>query len=235
MSKRVNFSRHLEVHWLDQVARWSAQGLDKKSLDEHIDRMLEPYVTCKVNRGKTRNQLVNLWFIRPDQIDVAFDQFALSHVSQEEEAPLIVHWGKLVAKNIFFSEVVRFAGRKEKHSDSFTYAQIQKHLVELYGDTETVKRALRSVLKTLVDFQILKRNSNRSYQPRKLNYQVGRKYKSWLLQALMLNKGFSNRSLTDLLDDLVWFPFDFIVPVHDIDATWFELHQQGNTLVLFKK
>ena len=235
MSKRVNFSRHLEIYWLDQTARWSIQGFDKKTVNENIDSMLEPHVTCRVNLGKTRNQLMNLWFTHPNYIDSSFHQFSLDAVHSTDCLPFILHWGLLVAKNVFFSDVVRFVGRRDKHADSFTYAQVQKHLVEQYGDTETVKRALRSVLKTLVDFKIVKRESNRSYQPQKLNLCIERKYKSWLLMALMYNLGASSRSLSDLLDDLVWFPFDFDVGFDEIDTSWFELHQQGNDLVLFRR
>ncbi|WP_219079306.1 hypothetical protein [Vibrio parahaemolyticus] len=48
MSKRVNFSRHIEIQWLDSVAVWVTEGKQKKELDEQIDLMLEPSVTCKV-------------------------------------------------------------------------------------------------------------------------------------------------------------------------------------------
>ncbi|WP_229626013.1 hypothetical protein [Vibrio parahaemolyticus] len=235
MSKRVNFSRHLEIQWLDQTARWVASGLDKATLNENVDRMLEPHIKCKVNKGKTRNQLINLWFSVSSDMSDSFQNKAIEFVKSSDELPLSLHWGQLVAKNVFFSDVARFVGRKLKHGDSFTYAQAQKHLVELYGDTETVKRALRSALKTLVEFRLVSRESNRSYSVNKLEMYVDTRYKSWLLLALMYNQGFHNRSLSNLLDDLVWFPFDFSVSFNEIDALLFELHQQGNELVLFRK
>lgn len=51
----------------------------------------------------------------------------------------------------------------------------------------------------------------------------------------MQNRGTSSRSVLDLLDDLVWFPFSFTLSVNEIDQSLFELHQQGNNLVLFRK
>ncbi len=235
MSKRVNFSRHIEIKWLDQVAEWVAQGYEKKELDELVDLMLQSSVSCKVNRGKTRNQLINLWSSHSDSITHSFNQFAIDDVAKSDHPDFVLHWGLLIAKNNFFADVVRFVGRRGKHGESFTYSQVQKYIVELYGDTETVKRSLRSVLRTLVDFKILVRQSNRAYETQKLNCRVETKYKSWLLQSLIYNQDFRSRALTDLLDDLVWFPFTFAVSVNELETTWFDLHQQGNEVVLFKK
>lgn len=235
MSKRVNFSRHIEIQWLDSVAVWVTEGKQKKELDELIDLMLEPSVTCKVNRGKTRNQLTKLWSPNSDDVTESFTQFAIEAVLGSERPDFVLHWGMLVAKNNFFADVVRFIGRREKHAEVFTYAQVQKNIVELYGDTETVKRGLRSVLKTLVDFRVLERQTNRTYKAHKLEHKVESKYKSWLLQSLMYSQRYRSRSLTYMLDDLVWFPFVFSVSVNELETTWFDLHQQGNDLVLFKK
>lgn len=235
MSKRVNFSRHIEIQWLDSVAVWVAEGKQKKELDEQIDLMLEPSVTCKVNRGKTRNQLTKLWSPKSDDVTESFTQFAIEAVLGSERPDFVLHWGMLVAKNNFFSDVVRFIGRREKYAEVFTYAQVQKNIVELYGDTETVKRGLRSVLKTLVDCRVLERQTNRTYKAHKHEHKVESKYKSWLLQSLMYNQRYRSRSLADMLDDLVWFPFVFSVSVNELETTWFDLHQQGNDLVLFKK
>ncbi|WP_407332322.1 hypothetical protein [Enterovibrio sp. 27052020O] len=234
MPKRVNFSRHLEKHWLDQVAIWSSQGFGKAELNENIERMLEPYVHCKVNRGKTRNQLTNMWF-DASKVDENWQKRAIDFVQQNDDVPFILHWGMLIAKNVFFADIVRFIGRKSKHNDYFTYGQAQKHIAELYGDTETVKRALRSVLKTLVDFQIILREKSGSYKPQVTGYEIEKKYKNWLVVGLMQNRGTSSRSVLDLLDDLVWFPFSFTLSVNEIDQSLFELHQQGNDLVLFRK
>lgn len=235
MSKRVNFSRHIEIQWLDSVAVWVAEGKQKKELDELIDLMLKPSITCRVNRGKTRNLLTKLWSPNSNGVTESFAQFAIEAVLDSEYPDFLLHWGMLIAKNNFFSDVVRFIGRREKHSEVFTYAQVQKNIVELYGDTETVKRGLRSVLKTLVNFKIIERQRNRTYKAHRLEYKVETKYKSWLLQSLMYNQRYRSRSLADMLDDLVWFPFVFSVSVNELETTWFDLHQQGNDLVLFKK
>lgn len=235
MSKKVSFSRHIELQWLDSVAKWVAEDKEKKELEEQIDLMLLPSINCKVNRGKTRNQLTKLWFSSSDNIDSTFEQFAINTVKDSKHPDFLLHWGMLVAKNNFFADVVRFIGRREKHSDPFTYAQAQKKIVELYGDTETVKRSLRSVLKTLIDFNVLERKSNGTYKALSVGHDIPSNHKSWLLQSLMYNQDFQSRSLTDLLDDLVWFPFVFSVSVNELETTWFDLHQQGNELILFKK
>jgi hypothetical protein len=235
MSKRVSYSRHIETHWLDQTALWVAEGLNKQELHDKINSMLSPLINCKVNLGKTRNQLTSLWFDKSDNISNEFSEFAVEYVKESHDIPLVIHWGLLIAKKKFFADVARFIGRNSKLNDSFTYAQVQKRMVELYGDTETVKRGLRSVLKTMVDFGVLLRSNSRSYQVNKNDLAVPNKLMNWLLCALLFSEDVMSRTLSDIIDDAVWFPFELDVQPEDVDKQWFEVHQQGYDLMLFRK
>jgi len=235
MSKRVNYSRHIEAHWLDQTALWVAEGLNKQELHDKINSMLSPLINCKVNLGKTRNQLTSLWFDKNENVSSEFSVFAVEYVKESHDIPLVIHWGLLIAKKKFFADVARFIGRNSKLNDSFTYAQVQKRMIEMYGDTETVKRGLRSVLKTMVDFGVLLRSNARSYQVNPNNLTVPNKLMNWLLCALLFSEGVMSRTLSDMIDDAVWFPFDITIEPEDIDKQWFEVHQQGYDLMLFRK
>jgi hypothetical protein len=108
-------------------------------------------------------------------------------------------------------------------------------MIEMYGDTETVKRGLRSVLKTMVDFGVLLRSNARSYQVNPNNLTVPNKLMNWLLCALLFSEDVMSRTLSDIIDDAVWFPFDISIQPEDIDKQWFEVHQQGYDLMLFRK
>ena len=235
MSKKVSFSRHLEKHWLDQTALWVAQDLDAKALSEKIDRLVSSTINCKVNLGKTRNMLTNVWCVKPKHVSEQFQRFAVDQVTHDCDIPLSLHWGVLIAKNKFFADVARFIGRNSKLNASFTYGQAQKRIVELYGDTETVKRHLRSVLKTLVEFGVIVRGNKRDYSVVSEKLTIPTTMNNWLLTALLNSEDVNSRSLSDLLDDAVWFPFNFNVQFNDISTQWFELHEQGNDLILFKK
>jgi hypothetical protein len=235
MSKKVNFSRHIEQHWLDQTALWVAGKLNKQELHDQINSMLANSINCKVNLGKTRNQLTSIWFNQKDNVLEDFQKFALEQVKDCHDIPLALHWGLLIAKNKFFADVSRFIGRTTKLNPSFTYAQVQKRMVELYGDTETVKRNLRSVLKTLVDFGVLKRGPARAYQASARKFTIPNNLNSWLLYALLVSEDVRSRSLSDITDDAIWFPFELDIRSEDVDKMWFELHQQGNDLMLFRQ
>lgn len=235
MSKRVNYSRHIEAYWLDQTALWVAEGLNKQELHDKINSMLSPLINCKVNLGKTRNQLTSLWFDKNDNVSNEFSEFAVEYVKESHDIPFVIHWGLLIAKKKFFADVARFIGRNSKLNDSFTYSQVQKRMVELYGDTETVKRGLRSVLKTMIDFGVLLRSNARSYQVNQINLAVPNKLMNWLLCALLFSEDAMSRTLSDIIDDAIWFPFELDIEPEDIDKQWFEVHQQGYELMLFRK
>lgn len=235
MSNKVSFSRHLEKHWLDQTALWVSQDLEPEAVAEKINNLVATTVTCKVNLGKTRNILSNLWCSRAENISERFQQFAVQQAGCNCDIPLSLHWGLLIAKNKFFADIARYIGRNSKLNESFTYAQVQKRIVELYGDTETVKRHLRSALKTLVEFGVISRGSSRNYSVASTRLSVPASLNNWLLTSLLYSEGVNSRSLNDLLDDAVWFPFEFDIHFNDLSEQWFELHQQGNDLILFKK
>lgn len=235
MSKRVNYSRHIETHWLDQTALWVAEGLNKQELHDKINSMLSPSINCKVNLGKTRNQLTSLWFDKNESAGNKFSIFSVKYIKENNDIPLVIHWGLLIAKKKFFADVARFIGRSSKLNDSVTYAQVQKRMVELYGDTETVKRGLRSVLKTMVDFGVLLRGNARCYHVNPNKLAVPNKLMNWLLYALLVSDDVTSRTLSGSIDDAVWFPFEFDIQAEDVDKHWFEFHQQGHDLMLFRK
>lgn len=235
MVKKVNFSRHVEVFWLNQTALWAAEGLTKPEINDKINLMLSSQINCKVNLGKTRNQLTSLWVDSDELIKADFTETAVNLVHEYEELPLALHFGLLVAKKKFFADVVRFIGRHSKLNEYFTYAQAQKKVVELYGDTETVKRSLRSVLKTLVELGFIQRSDNRNYVVAKQKLSVPKNLKNWLLSAVLYSENARSRTLSDLLDDAVWFPFEFYIDPAEIDKNLFEIHHQGNDEMLFLK
>lgn len=235
MVKKVNFSRHMEVLWLNQTALWAAEGLTKPEINRKINQMLSSQINCKVNLGKTRNQLTSIWLDSGDSVDQEFTNTAINLVSKYEELPLALHLGLLIAKKKFFADILRFIGRHSKLNDSFTYAQAQKKTVELYGDTETVKRSLRSALKTMVELDLIQRSSNRSYVVNKHKHMVPNELKNWLLTAVLYSEKATSRTLNDILDDAVWFPLDYHVAPSEVDKSLFEIHHQGNDEMLFLK
>jgi hypothetical protein len=232
MQKSVSFTRHVNHYWLDQTAHWVASEIGYTEINNNIEKLLEQSIRTKENRRKARNLLTSLW---KNPTNVNFQKFALNNIRQSDEINLAVHWGILISRKPFFADVARFIGRTCKLNDSFSYAQVKKRITELYGETESAKRGLRAVLKTMGELGVLERVDGAIYNVRILQNEVPPELRCWLILAAMIGENVNSRLLSDSLDDAIWFPFDFDIQLESVDKQWFELHQQGHDIMLFRK
>jgi hypothetical protein len=68
----------------------------------------------------------------------------------------LFHWGLSLAAYPFFKVVVETAGRLLTLQGSFTGAQAQRRVREIFGERETVTRAAQRVLRSLADWGVIR-------------------------------------------------------------------------------
>jgi len=235
MKKFTSFSRHVDRVWLEYTLSFVAHGADKSSLNHGLEQFLQPSIATIENRRKARNLLVSIWAVRADTKYEQFDRLALELYRKTEQSTLSLQWGMLVARKPFFAAVARFIGRYSKLNDSFQYAQVNKRMCELYGETESTSRATRAVLKTMQELGALMKNENGSLYLATTVNESDKTFINWMLTGLLASDELNSRAFDEILQDPVWFPFQFSINVNQIDTDLFDLHQQGNSLYLFLK
>ena len=235
MNKFTSFSRHLDKLWLEHTLAWVAQGADREALNRSIETMLSSTVATAENRRKARNLLVSIWAEREQAEFQPFDQAALALYRKIEQSSLVLQWGMLVARKPFFAAVARFIGRYSKLNDSFQYAQVNRRMCELYGETESTSRATRAVLKTMQEIGALVKNQSGAITLTAPQKVIAADEVNWLLKGLLMTDDQTSRSLDEALQDPVWFPFQLALNTSQVAPQWFEIHQQGNNLYLFLK
>lgn len=235
MNKFTSFSRHLDKVWLEQTLAWVAEGATRERLNQQIEELLTASVATAENRRKARNLLVSIWALRGQADLASFDNRALTIYRKTEQSTLALQWGMLIARKPFFAAVARFIGRYSKLNDSFHYAQVNKRMCELYGETESTSRSTRAVLKTMQELGALVKDQTGAITPATQTKLVAADEINWLLKAQLMADNQTSRALDEALQDPVWFPFQFAMNSNQVDDQWFELHQQGNSLYLFLK
>lgn len=235
MNKFTSFSRHLDKVWLEQTLAWVAEGATRERLNQQIEELLIASVATAENRRKARNLLVSIWALREQDDLASFDNRALAIYRKTEQSTLALQWGMLIARKPFFAAVARFIGRYCKLNDSFHYAQVNKRMCELYGETESTSRSTRAVLKTMQELGALVKDQTGAITPATQIKVVAADEINWLLKAQLMADNQTSRALDEALKDPVWFPFQMVFNNNQVDDLWFELHQQGNSLYLFLK
>lgn len=236
MVKTASFCRHIEKDWLEQSLRWTANGATPAQLNSNIENFLSVYIATKENRRKARNLLTSIWMSPSDENSRSFFEKSITLHKKADSFSLPIHWGMLIAKKPFFAEVARFIGRQTRLNDSFTFAQAYRRMSMLYGETESTSRALRAVLRTMIELEVLIRDPQASsYQIANMREPVCEKIANWLLNALFISTSSESMNLEDALNDQSFFPFIINLNAHNLDMSQFEQLQQGSSVIVFKK
>ncbi len=236
MVKTPGFCRHIEKEWLEQSLRWVANGASSAQLNNSLDNFLSAYIVSKENRRKARNLLTSVWTQPVDQYIKKFFDKGIELHKYAESFSLPIHWGMLIARKPFFAEVARFIGRQSRLNNTFTYAQAFRRMSMLYGETESTSRALRAVLRTMIELGVLIRDhQTSSYEISNMREPVCENIANWLLYARFISTSSESMNLEEAINDKVFFPFALNLSAYSLDMSQFEQLQQGSSVIVFKK
>jgi hypothetical protein len=114
----------------------------------------------------------------------------------------------------FWGAVAAHVGRLLRLQGNVTHAQVRRRVVERYGQRTTVKDAVRRVLRSMIDWGVLKdamtqdtKGADGSYVPGVSRTIGHEELIAWLAEAFL--HAYSNGSATtkDILESPSFFPF----------------------------
>ncbi|AHY11666.1 hypothetical protein U9413_03315 [Escherichia coli] len=234
MKPIIGFNRHLEMDWLVQTASWSANGIHGQALKNKIDSLLAPSFDSKVAQDKTRNLLFGIWDSESKSVPKAFHSDACKLLIEHSEINIAIHWGMMLVKYPFFYNIVVQIGRMTKHEGLFIYNQLEQRITEIYGDTSTIKRCMQFVVRTLINLELLSNPKSGTYQLRK---SIVIKYDNviaWLTEVSVRAQGNSSKSMSAIINDPAWFPFDINFNENRLSSNIrLDVHHQANDAIIF--
>jgi hypothetical protein len=109
----------------------------------------------------------------------------------------------------FFSVVAETVGRLLKLQGTAAAVQVQRRVRELLGERETVSRATRRILRSLIDWGVLTDAEHKGTYKAAARYRVkDTRLAAWLIEATLLASGSASVPLDVILQSPALFPFE---------------------------
>jgi hypothetical protein len=210
---RVGFSQRIRLEWLRQTANLVLAGNDR----ETVYRVLQDFLKNKLSidsdaergsREKTITILMKIWLNVPPGLE-AFRDDGLELVrTVNRDLSIALHWGMTMAVYPFWGMVAASVGRLLRLQGSFSVSHVQRRLREYYGERETVARAVRRVIRSYYDWQVIDETGEKGiYRSGRTREIPGISLLRWLIEALLHTNRDRRGNFGELLNNPALFPF----------------------------
>ena len=210
---QIGFSQRVRLEWLEYTSNLILAGNNKSEVNDALQELLKDKVSVggqavRGNREKIITILLKTWVTVPNELEAlrAEGLDLIKRVPWSDH--LAIHWGMVTAVYPFWSEVAIQAGRLLRLQGSAAAAQVQRRVREQYGERETVSRAARRVLRSFLDWGVLKESGSKGI------YSSGTTLSiedpgliAWLTEAALNARANGSAPLKDLLESPSLFPF----------------------------
>jgi hypothetical protein len=209
----VGLSQKIKLSWLEHTARLVLAEAPDKQIDLSLQDLLKNCLSIggtakRGTREKAITILNKIWIgVRSDLVPLRNDGLALL-VRLPTERHLAVHWGMTMAAYPFWYTVAESTGRLLRLQGNASAAQIQRRVREQLGERETVARATRRVIRSFVDWAVIREGTpNGMYVPSDPIVLEDSDVIAWLIEASLIASGASSAPLKALSQGPALFPF----------------------------
>ena len=212
-TNQIGYSQRVRLEWLDATADLIPAGNDKRAINESLqillaDKMSVGGQAVRGNREKIITILMKTWLNVPQGLEPLRDEGLDLLRGLDRDGRVAVHWGMSLVAYPFWGSVAAHTGRLLRLQRSAAAAQVQRRVMERYGERATVGRATRRVLRAFIDWGVLDDTPNKGL------YVQGRHYTirdprpiAWLAEALLTARATGSAAARDLLESPSLFPF----------------------------
>ena len=207
---KIGFDRTIRAEWLDAAAARIAAGDPAEAARKFLWDFLEgvePGTTNSSARGKTLTVLTRIWLMVPDEVQI-LRRCALKGLALADgENRLAIHWAMVIATHPFFFDVATHVGKLLVLHGQANRSQIKRRMTESWGDRSTLERTIQHVLKSMVQWGVLKPGSEKGSLVIARNpIQVSEEIAELLMHGAMLSQR-RGMLLSQLVSHPAIFPF----------------------------
>lgn len=220
---QIGFSQRVRLEWLDYTAGLVLAGKSPSEINTALQTYLQDKLSVggsavRGNREKVITILMRIWVIPPDSLRGVRDEGLALARELPLEQHLALHWGLTMAVYPFWGTVAETVGRLLRLQKDVGAAQVQRRLREQLGERETVARAARRVVRSMVALGVLEEGQRKGLyhvtSPRQI---ADEELSRWLITTLLATKGGAWFPLEALNQAPALFPF---APLH-VSTAWF--------------
>lgn len=224
--QNIGFGQRIKLDWLEYTAQAYLAGEDRDSINRGLQAMLHEELSVggsaqRGSREKAISILLRCWVTVPRHVaplrDVALD--LLRELPEAEH--LVLHWGMCAAAYPFWGVVAETTGKLLLLQGTVSAAQVQRRLREVLGERETVSRAARRVLRTFIDWSVLREAGDHGVYWRGPVLPVDRpRLAGWLVEAELTSTGGIAARVSGAYQSPMLFPFKITcTPVDAVAAS----------------
>ena len=210
----IGIDRLIRLEWLELTVNLLLAGNKEKEIKAILNETLAPFFTAaspntiRGSLSKTVTILMKTWIRVPNELmylkNKGIDLVRETH----SNCNLPLHWGMISAVYPFWNNVATQVGRLLRLQGNVAASQIQRRMQEQYGRKETVARRTRYLLRTLIDWQVLKDDDVPGV------YSLGKQIFidrieiiSWLFEAFLFTRPNNSMILNEIPNSPSLFPF----------------------------
>lgn len=210
---QIGFSQRVRLEWLERTANLVLAGNDEASIYNALQELFEDKLSVggnakRGNREKVITILMKIWVRPPRDLHPLQREGLklLSHLPREDH--IVVHWGMAMAVYPFWGAVAAHVGRLLRLQGTAAASQVQRRVREQYGERETASRRARYVLRSFVDWEVLKETSEKGIYTSGLSLAVSHEgLIAWLAEAFLHAQTNGSVPLSTFFNATSLFPF----------------------------
>lgn len=210
---QIGLDRLVRLQWLERTADLLLAGNDgaaaKSALQDYLQGSFRSKnADVRGSLDKTITILMKIWVRPPRDLHPLQREGLklLSHLPCEDH--IAVHWGMAMAVYPFWGAVAAHVGRLLRLQGTAAASQVQRRVREQYGERETVSRRVRYVLRSFIDWEVLKETSEKGIYAAGLSLAIAQvEVIAWLAEAFLHAHPNGSVALRTVLDSTSLFPF----------------------------
>jgi len=229
MNHIVGLDRKLQLDWLDVTVGLCRENLDTGAIAGYLRQRLEREIAGVEAQSKTITVLLRIWVNVPVEDVWLRDEALHLAVQVSPEERLWLHWGMSLLAYPFFRDMAATVGQLSRLQGTCSQAQVQRRMIENWGQRTTLQRAIRRLLRTFVDWDVLRDTDVRgNYEVASPRRTESRALALWFLDCALRANEAEQVSLRELGQLSYAFPFDLLPFTNDVRRSErFEVTRQG--------
>jgi len=210
---QIGFSQRIRLEWFEQTTNLILAGNDKAPMNASLQALLLEKVSVggmsvRGNREKVITILLKTWLNVPRELEKLRDEGLEILQELPRKDRIAVHWGMALAAYPFWGAVAAHTGRLLRLQGTAAAAHVQRRVKEEYGERETASRAARRVLRSFIDWGVLKETVDKGVYAQGKQYPVeDPRLIAWMVEASIRARTNGSAAIKDLLDSPSIFPF----------------------------
>lgn len=212
---QIGLDRLLRLQWLEKVLLLASAGNDAKSIKTVLQQDLSgefrsERTDVRGSLDKIITVLRNVWLTVPPEIEEFRRDGVTLLQSASQQSRVAVHWGMVMAAYPFWAAVATQAGRLLRLQGTVPATQVQRRIMEQYGERETVSRRARYVLRSFLDWGVLRESGSKGiYSQGDVVAVEDLRLIAWLAEAALYVRPGGSGPLKELMAGPSFFPFRF--------------------------